>query len=63
MTKTGSNSLKIMDSQRKTLSTKKEHLDEIKKFLNIQVRSRVKLSVEFRENGHKLSLNYFTVAR
>ena len=46
MTKTGSNSLKIMDSQRKTLSTKKEHLDEIKKFLNIQVRSRVKLSVE-----------------
>ena len=37
VTKTGNSSIKIMDTQRKTLSTKKEHLDAIKKHLNLQV--------------------------
>jgi chromosome segregation ATPase len=37
VTKAGLSTIKILDTQRKTLSTKKEHLDDIKRHLNLQV--------------------------
>ena len=55
VTKTGASTIKILDTQRKTLSIKKEHLDDIKRHLNLQVDNPAVLmtqtSMEFLTRG------------